>query len=208
VSRRVGLRSMQSVGKGVRPLIGDLLDESWDSIVGWTKDGAGTLEIRPAGQLRSVPASGYYLGALKTISLPDQVTVEFRAKADSFGANGAIVPITRIAETEGEFPTFYGPYIRPTKVQIINEAGGKDEIPCVTDNDWHIWRLLIDNVAPSIKIYKDDNYIGEFTNIYREYCWPPAVPCSYLEFGAENTTGSGAEVHYDWSKADSGLKPP
>lgn len=177
----------------------DLLDQNWNSLTGWTIHPAdsGTAEIDPAGQLHILWQSGgskSYKRVYKDIgSLPTEYTVEFSLKIDVFGCHH------RRFYDGVRYVAFW---IYSDKIALQKEDATKEEYTHETDSNWHTWRLLINASAPSLKVYKDSNFIHEFTD-FKAYASSDGMVEVWV-----GSLDNQAEIHEDYFKIRTGLHPP
>jgi len=143
----------------------DLLDEPWNELGDWTKRGSGTSVISPSGFLYQKPLGGDYVGRRKTLSsgLPTQYTTELRVK----------FLFENIAESH--LILYDGEHL----IWIILKNGITDNgiISCqksdlswdeietdIDDNAFYFWRFVVNSSGHNLKVYKNQEYIGEFTS--------------------------------------------
>jgi len=172
-------------------VVWDLLDESWNSLGAWTMYGGVNTEISPVGQLRFFPSAGT-AGRMKDIGdLPNQYTVEMRVKIDDWGDhfefngyNGSKVLLFQIYET------------------YIKFGVGVFQYDISTDNNYHVWRCLVDTDIPEVTVYRD----GVLVCVYDGVLWIYSGNDGLVQVGMKET--DGGEAHQDYIRIASGLHQP
>jgi len=167
----------------------NLLSESWNSLGTWTMYGDVNTEISPVGQLRFLPEFGKTAGRMKDIGdLPNQYTVEMRVKIDDWGDhfefngyNGDKVLLFQIYSTHIKFGV------------------GIFQYNISTDNNWHIWRCLVDTSIPEVTVYRDNVFVYTYTGVL----WIFADFDGLVQVGMKET--GGGEAHQDYIRIASGL---
>jgi hypothetical protein len=196
------------VHRQYNPLTWDLLDQPWNNTTGWTTEGAGTVDINPASQLRIIPDASNYAGIFKDIgSLPlTGYTAQFEVYFDDLStfASGNYF---YIQFWDGQHVVEIG--ISTDEIRCLNSAAVYDTFASVTAQDtWYTYRLLVDSNAPSVTIYrKTDTSVWElvttFTDIYGNAGNPGTIHVY------QNRGGAGAsQSHSHYLKVYTGLKSP
>lgn len=183
--------SVKRVRPGVTPPSqANLLEENWDSLANWIIDPRATLvEINPPGQLHTYGGFPY-----RRMPFPEQFTIEFRLKVDSFADGFAFVQV--YTSRAFRFLAIYGDRIR-----FGSGNTGFEWVDIITDNDWHVWTMLIDVSIEDTKIYRDGVFLTTFTTT--EFTDYPLV--SRIVLGSFHATT--CETHWDYVYISTGLLP-
>jgi len=176
----------------------DLLNENWNSLGDWVKQGVNISEINPAGQLHnhcnSVPAS---TGRYKTLAggLPNQYFVRTRIIADNFVTTFGFMEF-RFKNATHELKVV----IYSDKVKILQVTGFKQKLIDSLEGQWYVWDFVMDSPSNTISVYRDGEFVVETTN------------------AQTNSSGNGlvwtvvgafeAEMHEDYLKILSGIQIP
>lgn len=172
----------------------DLLDEPWDALGDWTKTGDGISEISPPGQLHQQGTGLSQSGRTKTLAggLPTQYTFESRLKIDGFNGYRHLYDFY-----DGEHLCHFR--ITATAIWLAIDLG-YEKIDIDTDEGiFYIWRFVINSSGHSVKIYRNSQYVGEFTNIKHDASNDGKIETSDL---------FSCESHEDYFKIASGLHIP
>lgn len=181
----------------------DLLDNHWDSLAGWiihpANPDSGIAEINPASQLHILWQSGgskSYKRVYKNIGqIPDELTQEFNVSINAFGFH----------ERRNYLGVLYvGFRVYNDHITIRKNDDTDESYDIATNIDtWYIWRLLIDQTAHTVAVYRNTQFIRKFTDV-KQY-----VPAEgQLEiWAAEGGTGQ-AELHEEYFRIATGLHAP
>lgn len=178
----------------------DLLEEDWAALGDWTETGTGTSEIDPAGQLHCLPAANTYVGRRKdTGTLPEAgYTAEFRLKFDSFGTGDGFV-----------WHDFYDGLHRVSILiyanRIYNQDSGTTIYVANSTGVFDTWRLVIDSDGHSLKVYKNNAYLGD---LGAGLDYATADGTVYANMATNLSGESGAESREDYLYIATGLHPP
>ena len=171
-------------------VVWDLLDEDWIELGDWTKEGTGISEISPPGQLHQAD-TGVHVRRTKDIGeLPTVYTAEFKLRVDAFGT-------IEYHFYDGEHGMQF--HIKSNVIGMLNADWGWDEYSIETDNNWHIWRLVINSSGHSVKVYRDQVFVHEFTDFYNT---------SVLDGRVSTASHVNGEMHEDYFRVASGLHEP
>ncbi|UCE96824.1 MAG: hypothetical protein JSV51_04345 [Candidatus Bathyarchaeota archaeon] len=185
---RIDIRRIRT-GEAPPPSQPDLLQENWDSLQNWQIDSRSTLvEIDPPGQLHT-------LGGFAThfMTFPSEFTIEFRLKIDSFGDGYA------------SFQTYTSRAFRvlrifADKIEVGSWNAGFEEFLVVTDNEWHLWKMIVDEDTHETAVYRDGDLLSTFTRAEIRYDLTQRICIG---------TGRGmtCESHWDYLDIYTGLSP-
>jgi hypothetical protein len=173
------------------PSQADLLAEHFNTLASWYIDPAAILvEIDPPGQMHTIGGVAVYY-----LPFPEKFTIEFKLKIDTFGApdDRAVFQIY----TSRSCRIFH---IKPDKIEMGTGIIGFEEFAVSTDNDWHIWKLVVDEEVQEATVYKDGSPLNVFTRA--------AIRDDLTQriFTGSNR-GGGAETHWDYVFISTGLHP-
>lgn len=176
----------------------DILNNEWDNLNGWsiTEDG-GTIEINPASTLHMKAGSTNQTYMSKDIgTYPDKYTIEFKQYVDSFGSPPEFMALLHYFK-DGIHKMWFE--IRPTKIRMQKESGYAEIEITNNTNTWYIWRLVVNSIGHSVKVYRDTEYLGEFTDFPHD-----CTPDGFTFYGVYY----GIEIHEDYLRVASGLHEP
>jgi hypothetical protein len=171
------------------PSQADLLEEHFNDLARWNKDSASTLvEINPSGQLHTIGGFAYHY-----LSFPAQYTVEFKLKVDNFDEHPAGFQVYSSRSQR----TFH---IYSNKIAVGNGIVGFEEFSVLTDNNWHAWKLVIDEDTQEASVYKDDAHLATLT---RSTVMSGLTQRIYTGTERDCVT----EAHWDYVFISTGLNP-
>jgi len=188
----------------VEPQQTDILKEDWNTLEAWEPDPEAVfmekvahhkIEIRPSGQLHTIGVTAWNFG----VSYPWQFTIEFKVRIDDFG-DGYVYFQTNTPRGSYRFE-IHAASLRTGFLGCPCGPGYGQEFPHSTDNDWHIWRVTIDEIAREMKVYKDGAFLTMFTS---SDCRTDLTP--RFVTGAIRRSTCGA--HWDYHYITSGIHPP
>ncbi|KXH76247.1 MAG: hypothetical protein AM326_03035 [Candidatus Thorarchaeota archaeon SMTZ-45] len=175
-------------------ILWDIMSEEWSSLGTWGVSENITSIISPPGQLYQAPGAAYGGFRYKTLGggLPSKYTVEFRVKVDDWDDDGTQFRSMADGEHLVKFQMW------PGMIGVMNSSGSYNTINLATGG-WHIWHLLVDSANENVKVYRDFEYIGEFTSLKDD-----VTSDGYVSTGF----ATGAKYHEDYWRIHTGLQVP
>jgi len=85
-------------------------------------------------------------------------------------------------------------------IRMGNDLIGFEEFEESTDNDWHVWKVTIDQNVGEVKVYKDSFLLTTFTRID----WRTDLTPRFVTGCKRDST---CEVHWDYHYITSGILP-
>jgi len=166
----------------------NLLNETWDSLGNWNKTGYGISIISPSGQLFQKSDTGLSVGREKDLTdLPSKYTAEFRHKHEKI--------IDYFIFYNGEHQLEFG--ISSTGIFISDEYNNIDSFTFTVNNEFHIWRLVMDSTIEKLKVFFDNIFIKEWNSILSSSSYDGRIRIETTDF----ITGS----HQDYIRIITGL---
>lgn len=171
-----------------------VVNEEWTGFTGWTKEGSGTIEISPSGQLHMRDSTGTTSTLTKVgLSIPSQYTYEFRGKIDSFAPLGLYSTMS----TE----IYDGTYrlsvaIESDGIYIMTDSGWVRVKQMTMDTGWHTWKVVVDN--GNAVIYMDD--VQQATSSIKTLSSSTDKIVHFIQ----GSSGAIAESHIDYTKLNTG----
>jgi hypothetical protein len=173
--------------------------EEWNSIGTWTYVGAGVSEISPSGQLHNKPNASTFILRNKTFStgFSTTYTIEIKLKIDSFGTGDGYVShefydgVHRIA-----IDIHADRIVNPDSATTIYTA---------TNNDWHMWRFLVDSGNHILNVYKDGVLLGDLGGGFNYGLYAGTI---YANIAFNPIGKDGCESHEDYIGVTANLYAP
>jgi hypothetical protein len=198
----LGIFGLQGLGIYRLTLTGDFFKEDFNSSSAWTVVGVGSITINPVGQLQLKSDELQYMVRAThnfVSSYPSQWTIEFCLKVDNWGQPQEVhqYTVASVVVTAVAGYTF-GLAVGPT--QLLLETTIDTPFIYATDNNFHVYTLVVDATTTSAKI---DCYI-DATKV-TSWIANPSYPSS-SEISIYGLSESLS--HVDYLCIDTGLKPP